>query len=977
MNPLIVALSLLLLALLAGGAKPVPRDYVLGAPSMYVGATWQSTWDPAREWFVFASNDKFNFCYVAAWNPTTLLSTILAGNGSSIHLSAPDGSQAAYGGGYGCALMYSLTDSGIIAYSFSLSNGRHIIISVSATAPHALAVAAGVDGQFGADEGVGAAARLDSPAQMCTHRLSKYTLVADMSNFRMRSLVGAASLTLGVSNVAGKGVQGGEDGAALNASFNDPWSCVLLSQRAAVPAAAFINEDGVLRVRRLTPVVGGGGVVSTIISFPAVTDGGAIAAYEEDDGRVILVAFGDRDGILLALRFNIANMTDHVPNGTFWPCHHVSPSVNGYAWQDTAILTKSIHFMSNGTFFVTRRSGTADARPPTIRVFERAHSFFGSPTHSRSASAMRTASVTHSFAESATASATTSGSRQGTASPSPTVSRTKMVRPPLRLQPLLRGAVVMTANAMAAAARGSPAMAIYRMRGVSGLSACGTALDEADIDDVGPDSNPLGLEIGDKLPNHVGAMLGNPTLVISITLALRAAAFALAWRKRISHDEATAVIRCPWSVAVLVYVVGPPTFSSVATTIVMGSVTPWTVVLWAIDCALFGLLPVCVFATILPKVRALTALVAKAPDRPTADPPGDMTRLKDYVFGEWGEWKACDFVQRYGGIFEGFSHPYFCAVDYTTACIIGVLDGVSLTCQGKSCCVNIAAVCVVVAAVHLLVCLYMRPCLTRFDIVFNGVATVSTQTVAALQLRMHVSLTQLADINDALEIVETFSTILLVVGVLDLVLFSLGFISLVASLLQKLAPRVAALLRRLLGAGSDDKTATSAPAAGGQHHSARRVVITRRRVVGRRAGRPASGSPSAARDGADRPSPMVAPLLSASPTSSPAVVADYHNGLALARLQAIMPGRSSQCSGVNADDVGRAVESTPVQARRRVPVDDDDDERWGTLLASVPAQLVAAAQTPDDEPLMALPDDGGDLDGEPIVGEEPQRLLIG
>jgi DNA-binding beta-propeller fold protein YncE len=108
----------------------------------------------------------------------------------------------------------------------------------------------------GATEGIGTAARFNSPHGLAVDPSGTYFIVSDHANQRLRKVVIATAQT---STLAGTGAVSAINGAAALATFNGPKS-LAFSQDGAVLYVQDTNNK-LLRAVRLGPA--GGEVVST------------------------------------------------------------------------------------------------------------------------------------------------------------------------------------------------------------------------------------------------------------------------------------------------------------------------------------------------------------------------------------------------------------------------------------------------------------------------------------------------------------------------------------------------------------------------------------------------------------------------------------------------------------------------------------------------------------------------------------------
>ena len=250
------------------------------------------------------------------------------------------------------------------------------------------------------------------------------------------------------------------------------------------------------------------------------------------------------------------------------------------------------------------------------------------------------------------ATATVERTSSGTSSSSPSVDRTATeTREPVpapRVRPALRRGTLAATGALGAVAGAGPALALFRLSSVGGLSNCGGSPRElSEIDDIGIDANPLTLSIGGAgLPNHMGALVGNAALIVAVLLCLRVVAEGIARCTAVSIDAALAMVRHPGIVADLVYAIGPPTVTAIATTAAFAPVTSSLLIMWVIGGCVFLILPLYVFATVLPVASRTCRILPVRKNR--SDPTGyttcaALTRFANYVFAPWSQ--NCQFLR--------------------------------------------------------------------------------------------------------------------------------------------------------------------------------------------------------------------------------------------------------------------------------------------------------------------------------------------
>ena len=343
-------------------AAAVLRNYNIGT----VKEAQQSVWDPTREWHVFRSlDDNPSSRWIYAWDPRTRLPTLLAGNGAAGPATTNAiGTSAAVQTANGITMYVRGSDGALIGYlTPDKPSDILLFIGNSGTYPVEFATTGGngyVNGAYNLAKFAGMRA-------LCYHQGMRRSFVADSSNKRFRALADSGTLhQLDVSHLAGDGTSAYVDGTALTARFQDPHACAMLPSTGAAPSAAFLTEANPVRLRRLSPVTGGG-TVSTITS----SAGGTVASFEElNSGYITLLTYhvvGTNE--VRVLRFHVDNIASPGPWGTW----NLPGALDGGSWA----ATYWAHLMINGTMFTTT------ATSPTIRVFQRGDIFFGTGTPTR------------------------------------------------------------------------------------------------------------------------------------------------------------------------------------------------------------------------------------------------------------------------------------------------------------------------------------------------------------------------------------------------------------------------------------------------------------------------------------------------------------------------------------------------------------------------------------------------------------------
>lgn len=419
---------------------------------------------------------------------------------------------------------------------------------------------------------------------------------------------------------------------------------------------------------------------------------------------------------------------------------------------------------------------------PILRYNKQSRTISGTVDHDNDDTP--TTSTTES--KSPVATATRIPSESPTTEPTPT--GTILYPKPLRSASLISSNVALSAltlnafagPAYATVARKLLALAVVANCGRSAMIAEGvSATDSPDtaaafleekLEPLGPDANPLGITIkSDLFASYRGAIVGNIVFVVAFGCGHFLLVLAYKCTHPASVSEAMEFFQFPGGTNVVLNVLFPAgafAFAAMAALhkaalIVSPDVVDaasgdmvWIIVGGAVcfvaPCVIYTYWTYLIHSTqaleprnkkqLNPLEKALGVTSAKERKKSA------LFRLYDFVFVNTREWHETPFMRKTGPAWDMFSVGAYLAVDWYVAVALSLGAGFSLDCETDSCCTAFGSLAVAVCGIQLVLMIWWRPLLVRFDIFALTIAAVSNAVASCLVLADFTTSPELDDV---------------------------------------------------------------------------------------------------------------------------------------------------------------------------------------------------------------------------------------